>query len=42
MSTRATNIGFFAFERGRRGSLRRALIILLVITGVMLYVGGKV
>lgn len=42
MSTRATNIGFFAFERGRRGSLRRALITLLVITGLMLYVGGKV
>jgi cell division protein FtsL len=42
MTTKAGNIGFFVFERSKRGSLRRALIILLVITGLMLYVGGKV
>ena len=42
MTTRAGDIGFFVFERSRRGGLRRTLIILLIITGLMLYVGGKV
>jgi cell division protein FtsL len=42
MTARTGDIGFFAFERSKRGSLRRALIILLIITGLMLYVGGKV
>ncbi len=30
------------FERSRRGSFRRALLALLIITGLLLYVGGKV
>jgi len=42
MNTRATNIGFFAFDRSRRGNLRRTLVVLLVIAGLLLYVGGKV
>jgi cell division protein FtsL len=42
MTTRTGDIGLFTFERSKRGSLRRALILLLVITGLMLYVGGKV
>jgi cell division protein FtsL len=42
MNTRAGDLGYFVFERSRRGGLRRAFIILLVITGLMLYVGGKV
>jgi cell division protein FtsL len=42
MNSRVTNIGPFAFERSRRGSLQRALVILLVITALILYVGGKV
>lgn len=42
MTTRTNDIGFFVFERSRRGGLRRALIILLIITGLLLYVGGKV
>jgi cell division protein FtsL len=42
MTSRTNDIGFFIFERSRRGSLRRTLIILLVLTGLILYVGGKV
>jgi len=42
MTTRTGDIGFFVFERSRQRGLRRALIILLIITGLMLYVGGKV
>ncbi len=42
MTTRTGDLGFFLFERSRRGSLRRVLIILLVIAGLILYVGGKV
>ncbi len=42
MSTRAGNIGFYVFEQSKRGSLRRTLIILFLITGLILYVGGKV
>ncbi len=30
------------FERSRHGNLRRALVILLILTGLILYVGGKV
>jgi cell division protein FtsL len=42
MNPRATNFSPFAFERTRRGSLQRALIVLLVIAVLILYVGGKV
>ncbi len=42
MTTRVGNIGPFVFERSRRGSLRRLIIALLVIAGLLLYVGGKV
>jgi len=42
MTTRVNDIGSFVFERGRRGSVRRVLVVLLIITALMLYVGGKV
>ena len=42
MMSRASNIGPFILERGRRGSVRRAFAALLVIIALMLYVGGKV
>jgi len=42
MTTRAGDIGSVIFERGRRGSFRRVLISLLIIGGLILYVGGKV
>jgi len=42
MTTRAGDIGSFVFERGKRGSFRRVLVVLLVITSLILYVGGKV
>jgi cell division protein FtsL len=42
MTSRAGEIGSFVFERSRRGSLRRLLIILLVIAMLILYVSGKV
>jgi cell division protein FtsL len=42
MTTRASDIGSFFFERSRRGSFRRVLIALLIIGGLILYVGGKV
>jgi cell division protein FtsL len=42
MTTRAGDIGSFVFERGKRGSLRRVLVVLLVIASLILYVGGKV
>jgi cell division protein FtsL len=42
MTTRTGNIGAFAFERSRRGSLRRVLAVLLIVTSLLLYVGGKV
>jgi cell division protein FtsL len=42
MTTRAGNIGSLIFERSKRGSFRRVLIMLLVISGLILYVGGKV
>jgi cell division protein FtsL len=42
MTTRVGNIGSFVFERGRRGSLRRVLIVVSVIAGLILYVGAKV
>ena len=42
MTTRVGNIGTLVFERSRRGSLRRLIIALLAIAGLLLYVGGKV
>jgi cell division protein FtsL len=42
MNSRVGNIGSFVFEQGRRGSLRRLLVILLMIAMLILYVGGKV
>ena len=42
MLTRVNDIGFFMFERNRQGSVRRVLIIGLVVLGLILYVGEKV
>lgn len=36
------NIGSLVFERSRRGNFRRVVITLFIITGLLLYVGGKV
>jgi cell division protein FtsL len=42
MTTRAGDIGSLIFERSKRGSFRRILIALIIISGLILYVGGKV
>jgi len=42
MTTRVGNIGTLVFERSRRGSLRRIIIAVLGVVGLLLYVGGKV
>jgi len=42
MTTRVGDIGTFVFERSRQASLRRALTVLLIVTTLILYVGGKV
>jgi cell division protein FtsL len=42
MTARVGNLGSFVFERGRRGNLRRIIMMLLIIGGLLLYVGGKV
>ena len=42
MTTRVGEIGSFVFERSRRGVFRRVFIALLIIAGLILYVGGKV
>lgn len=42
MTTRTRPIGAFVLERSRRGSLRRAFLALLIVTGLLLYVSGKV
>ncbi|HUI45322.1 MAG TPA: cell division protein FtsL [Nitrospirota bacterium] len=42
MTAKAGNIGSFVFERSRRGNLRRLFMTLLIIVGLLLYVGGKV
>jgi cell division protein FtsL len=42
MTTRVGNIGTLVFERSRRGSLRRLILALVAIAGLLLYVGGKV
>jgi cell division protein FtsL len=42
MTTRAGDIGSLVFGRSRRGSFRRVLVALLIVSGLLLYVGGKV
>ncbi len=42
MTAKAGNIGSFVFERSKRGNLRRLFMTLLIIVGLLLYVGGKV
>jgi cell division protein FtsL len=42
MNTRIGEIGPLVLERSKRGSFRRVLIALLIIAGLILYVGGKV
>jgi cell division protein FtsL len=42
VTSRVGDIGSFIFERSKRGSFRRILIALLIIGGLILYVGGKV
>jgi cell division protein FtsL len=42
MTTRVGEIGSLVFERSRRGNLGRVLFVILVVAGLMLYVGGKV
>jgi cell division protein FtsL len=42
MQTRTGDIGAFVFERGKRGSLRRAMVVLVIVAALLLYVGGKV
>ena len=42
MHSRVGDIGSLVFERSGRGSLRRVVVILLIIAGLLLYVGGKV
>ena len=42
MTSRAGYLGSIVFERSRRGSFRRVIITLLIISSLLLYVGGKV
>jgi cell division protein FtsL len=42
MTIRTGSIGALVFDRSRRGSLRRVFVTLLIVTGLLLYVGGKV
>lgn len=42
MNTPIADIGSFALGRSRRSGLRRVLAALLVIVGLLLYVGAKV
>jgi cell division protein FtsL len=42
MTVKVGNIGSFVFERSKRGNLRRLLMTLLIVVGLLLYVGGKV
>jgi len=42
MTTRAGEMGSIVFGRSGRGNLGRVFIVLLVVAGLMLYVGGKV
>ncbi len=42
MTTRAGDIGAVVFGRSKRGSFRRVLVVLLFVSCLLLYVGGKV
>jgi len=42
MTTRVGEIGSLVFEQSRRGSFRRVLLALLIVTCLILYVGSKV
>lgn len=42
MTSRAGDITSFVFEKSRRGSLRRVLIVLFITAALILYVTGKV
>ncbi|HUK99281.1 MAG TPA: cell division protein FtsL [Nitrospirota bacterium] len=42
MTTRIGEIGAFVVDRSKRGYFRRALITLLIVAGLIIYVGGKV
>ncbi len=42
MHARVGALGSLVFERSRRGNVRRVVATLLIITGLLLYVGGKV
>ncbi len=42
MNARSGEIGSFVFGRSRRDNFRRVLFALLIISGLLLYVGGKV
>jgi cell division protein FtsL len=42
MHARVGEIGALVFERSRRGTVQRVVVALLVIAGLLLYVGGKV
>ena len=42
MTTRTGDIGSLVFGRSRRDNFRRVLIALLILSGLLLYVGGKV
>jgi cell division protein FtsL len=42
MNARAGEIGSFVFGRSRRDNFRRVLVALMIISGLLLYVGGKV
>ena len=42
MTVRTGEIGPIVFARGKRGSFRKALLAVLIVAGLILYVGGKV
>jgi len=42
MTTRTGDIGTFVFGRSKRDNVLRALAALMLISGLLLYVGGKV
>ncbi len=42
MTTRVGNISTMVFDRSKLGSFRRVLIALVIISALLLYVGGKV
>lgn len=42
MTSRAGYIGSIVFERSRRGGFRRVFLLLLIVSSLLLYVGGKV